>query len=210
VYTPDVLQAMAEVVKRKEQEYNSPIAVISDEPYNKLVYDNLVPPPLMKYFPNCVLVNSFSKSLALPGERIGYIAVSPQIEDVPALISAMIFANRTLGFVNAPSLFQKLVVSCLDETPDITEYQQRRDFFHQQLTALGFDCIKPQGAFYLFPKSLIPDDIEFVRRALRYNLLLVPGAGFFCPGYFRIAYCVNMDTIKNSMGAFAKLAAEFK
>ncbi len=208
VYDEKTMKALADILARKEKEYGHSILVISDEPYTKLVYDGIVVPSLLKIFPHCVLVNSFSKSLALPGERIGYIAASPEIVDVEGLMAGFNFANRTLGFVNAPSLFQKLVAMSLDELPDTGEYQRRRDFFYEQLTALGFSCVKPQGAFYLFPRSPLPDDIEFVQRALKYNLLLVPGTGFACPGYFRVAYCVDSKTIKNSIPAFAALAKE--
>ncbi|HWP96862.1 MAG TPA: pyridoxal phosphate-dependent aminotransferase [Syntrophomonadaceae bacterium] len=209
VYPPAVLQAIAQVLESKEQELGTSIMLISDEPYSKLVYDGVEVPNLMNFFKNCAVVNSFSKSLALPGERIGYIALSPRIDDIPTLAAGMIFANRTLGFVNAPSLFQKLVGACLDQAPDTGEYQRRRDLLYNHLTGLGFSCVKPQGAFYLFPQSPIPDDVEFVRQALKYNLLLVPGTGFACPGYFRMAYCVDMKTIRNSLPAFEALAADY-
>jgi len=209
VYSREVLEKVAAVLIAKEQEYNTEILVISDEPYNKLVYEGVAVPNLMSVFPHCAIVNSFSKSLALPGERIGYIAVSPSISAVDLTMAGMVFANRTLGYVNAPSLFQRLIATCLDEGPDTVEYQARRDLIYNHLTSLGFSCVKPQGAFYLFPKSPIPDDVEFVKRALKYNLLLVPGTGFAAPGYFRIAYCQSQQTIRNSFDAFTKLAKEF-
>lgn len=209
VYPPSVLQAIDQVLTNKEKEFGTSIMVISDEPYSKLVYEGVEVPNLMNFFNNCAVVNSFSKSLALPGERIGYIALSPQIDDIPTLVAGMIFSNRTLGFVNAPSLFQKLVGACLDQVPNTDEYQRRRDLLYKHLTGLGFSCVKPQGAFYLFPKSPIPDDVEFVRQALKYNLLLVPGTGFACPGYFRMAYCVDMKIIQNSLPAFQALAADY-
>lgn len=209
IYPDEILQKLAEVLEKKQKELGTSILVISDEPYSKLVYDGLRVPNLMNFFKNCAVVNSFSKSLALPGERIGYIALSPQINEVHALVEGMVFSNRTLGFVNAPSLFQKLVAQCLEEIPDTAEYQRRRDLLHSHLTSLGFECVKPQGAFYLFPKAPIPDDVAFVKSALRYNLLLVPGRGFACPGYFRLAYCVDEKTIINSFPAFTALAAEY-
>ncbi len=209
IYPPDVLQDLARVLEEKEKEFGTSILVISDEPYSKLVYENAMVPNLMNYFRNCAVVNSFSKSLALPGERIGYIAVNPQIDAVDELVGGLIFSNRTLGFVNAPSIFQRLVGACLDQVPDTSEYQKRRDLLYNHLIRLGFSCVKPQGAFYLFPRSPIADDVEFVRNALKYNLLLVPGKGFACPGYFRIAYCVDENTIKNSFPAFEALAAEY-
>ncbi len=209
VYSEEALQALAAVLESKEKEIGSPILVISDEPYVKLVYGGTKVPNMMKIFKNCVVINSFSKSLALPGERIGYIAASPQIQDVSTMIGGMIFANRTLGFVNAPSIFQHLVASSLDEGPDTNEYQQRRDLLYNHLISVGFECVKPQGAFYLFPRSPIADDVEFCQRALKYNLLMVPGVGFKCPGYVRLAYCVSMRIIENSLPAFSALAAEF-
>lgn len=209
VYSEQFLLSMAELLARKEKEIGHPILVISDEPYIKLAYDGIQVPLPLKYFPNCVAVNSFSKSLALPGERIGYIAASPRVEGVSSFIEGMVFANRTLGYVNAPALFQMLVASCLDEIPDVAEYQARRDLLYNFLTGLGFSCEKPQGAFYLFPRSPIPDDVEFARHAIKYNLLLVPGAGFGAAGYFRIAYCVSQDTIERSFPAFKVLAADY-
>lgn len=209
IYPPEVLAELARVLEEKEKELGTSILVVSDEPYKKLVYESAEVPNLMNYFKNCAIVNSFSKSLALPGERIGYIALNPLVRDVESLIAGMIFANRTLGFVNAPSLFQRLVGACLDEIPDTAEYQKRRDLLYGHLTSLGFSCVKPQGAFYLFPRCPVDDDVEFVRQALKYNLLLVPGKGFACPGYFRIAYCVDEKTIKNSFPAFAALAADY-
>ncbi|MGI6436322.1 MAG: pyridoxal phosphate-dependent aminotransferase [Syntrophomonadaceae bacterium] len=209
VYSEETLQEMAAVIKAKEQEYGTKIMAIADEPYNKLVYDGARVTNLMTIFKHAAIVNSFSKSLALPGERIGYIAVNPQIEEVGLLVNGLVFANRTLGFVNAPSIFQKVVASCLDEGPDSEEYRRRRDTLYNYLTGLGFSCVKPQGAFYLFPKSPIADDVAFVKKALEYNLLLVPGRGFAAPGYFRIAYCVDMKTIEGARPAFEKLAAHY-
>lgn len=209
IYPPDMLEQMATVLEQKEKELDTSILVISDEPYSKLVYEGAEVPNLMNFFKHCAVVNSFSKSLALPGERIGYIAVSPRIEHMEELMGGLTFANRTLGFVNAPSLFQKLAGACLDETPDTTVYQRRRDLLYNHLSSLGFECVKPQGAFYLFPKSPIADDVEFVRQALKYNLLVVPGRGFACPGYFRLAYCVDEKIIINSFPAFTALAAEY-
>lgn len=210
IYSEAVLTQVAGLLARKEQEFSSQILVISDEPYSKIVYDNAKVPNILSIFPNSAVVNSYSKSLALPGERIGYIAVNPQIKDVELLISGLIFANRTLGFVNAPSLFQKVIGDSLDVAVNTDEYKRRRDYLYSHLTELGFTCVKPEGAFYLFPQALIPDDVEFAQRALKYNLLIVPGSGFGCPGYFRLAYCISMETIKNSISAFKALAEEFR
>jgi aspartate aminotransferase len=210
IYREETLRQLADLLACKEQKYQSEILVISDEPYSKIVYDQAEVPQILKIFKHSVIVNSYSKSLAIPGERIGYIAVNPAIADVELFVNGMIFAHRTLGFVNAPALFQKVVGDSLDAAVDTEEYKRRRDFLYEQLTALGYFCVKPEGAFYLFPRSFIPDDIEFTKRALKYNLLLVPGTGFGCPGHFRIAYCVDFQTIQNSIPAFKALAEEFQ
>lgn len=210
VYSRKKLEQVSAILEKKEKEYNTTIYVVSDEPYNKLVYDGVEVPNLLNIFKNALLVNSFSKSLALPGERIGYICANPQTEDVAVLMEGLTYCNRTLGYVNAPALFQKIVADAIDEPVNTDELKRRRDFLYENLTALGFSCLKPEGAFYLFPKSLIADDVEFCKRATKYNLLIVPGSGFGCPGYFRMAYCVSFETIKNSIPAFKALVEEFK
>ncbi|NLZ48258.1 MAG: pyridoxal phosphate-dependent aminotransferase [Clostridiales bacterium] len=210
VYSEESLKSMSLIIEEKEKEYGTTIFLISDEPYNKIVYDGLKLTPIMSVFKNAIIVNSFSKSLGLAGERIGYIAISSCIDNADLLANALIYCNRTLGFVNAPALFQKVAADALDAKIDIEDYQEKRDFLYSNLTRLGFECIKPQGAFYLFPKALIEDEVEFVNRALKYNLLLVPGSGFGCPGYFRMSYCVKFDMIKNSISAFEELVKEFK
>lgn len=210
VYSEERLKDIAEIITRKEKEYNTTIFVISDQPYSEILYDDVKLPSILAIFNNSIIVNSFSKSLGLAGERIGYIAASSRIKDIEMLMNALAFCNRTLGFVNAPALFQKVVGDAIDARVEIEEYKMRRDFLYENLTKLGFECVKPQGAFYLFPKALIDDDVEFAKRALKYNLLLVPGSGFGCPGYFRLSYCVDFDMIKNSISAFENLAKEFK
>lgn len=210
VYSENTLIKMAEVIEAKKKEYNTDIFVISDEPYSRIVYDNVKVPNILNIFENSIKIDSYSKSLSLPGERIGYIVVNPSIKDVNTLVNGLIFCTRTLGFVNAPALFQRVIGEAIDAKVNTDEYKIRRDYLYDNITRLGFSCVKPQGAFYLFPKSPIPDDIEFVKHAVKYNLLLVPGSGFGYPGYFRISYCVSMDTIKDSMKAFEKLANDFK
>lgn len=210
VYSEATLLKIAELLARKEQEYGTSIYVLSDQPYAEIIFDGLQMPSLLKIFPNGIIVNSFSKSLGLAGERIGYIATSSRIKDVETLNQALAFCNRTLGFVNAPALFQKVVGESLHAKVDTGDYLRKRDYLYDNLTRLGFECVKPQGAFYLFPKALLSDDIEFVQRAVNYNLLLVPGSGFRCPGYFRISYCVSMKTIENSMMAFERLVEELR
>ena len=210
IYSEDILRKLASLLEKKEKEYNTKILVISDEPYSKIIYDDAKVPSIMKIFKHSVVVNSFSKSLALPGERVGYIAINPAIDNANLLADGMVFALRTLGFVNAPALFQRVIADSLTVSVNTAEYKRRRDYLYDHLTELGYSCVKPQGAFYLFPKALIPDDVAFIKQAQKHNLLLVPGSGFGCPGYFRIAYCVNFETIKNSIPAFAKLAKEIK
>lgn len=209
IYSEGTLKAMNEVLRRKEKEFNTTIFVVSDEPYRKLVYDNILLPSVIKIFDNSIMVDSFSKSLSLPGERIGYIALNPGIRDVELLMDGLIYCNRTLGFGNAPALFQRVIAESLDISVDIDIYRERRDLLYNNLVNMGYSCVKPQGAFYLFPKAFIDDDFEFKKRALKYNLILVPGSGFHCPGYFRISYCVSLKTIENSLPAFEALAKEF-
>lgn len=209
IYSEETLKSISSLLEAKEEELQTNIYVISDEPYSKLVYDDVNVPSVLNIFKKSFIVNSFSKSLALPGERIGYIAVNPQVPDIDLTIEALIFCNRTLGYVNAPAIFQKAIADSLDEAVDVEVYKQRRDMIYDNLIKLGFSCIKPQGAFYLFPKSPIEDDVGFIKHALKYNLLLVPGKGFGCPGYFRISYCVSLETIKNSLPAFEALAKDF-
>lgn len=210
VYSEEKLWSIKKIINEKEREFGTTIYIISDQPYDRIVYDGIQVPSILSVFENSIIVNSFSKSLGLAGERIGYIATSSRINDVDTLNIALAFCNRTLGFVNAPGLFQKVVGETLDMKTDSVDYQKKRDYLYHHLTRLGFECVKPQGAFYLFPKTLIPDDIAFIKHAVKYNLLLVPGTGFGCPGHTRISYCVSMDTIVNSIPAFEKLAAEYR
>lgn len=210
VYSEETLRKIDDILDKKEKEYGTKVYVISDEPYKEIVYENIKVPSLLAIFRNAIIVNSFSKSLGLAGERIGYIAASSKIDQVDLLMNALSYCNRVLGFVNAPALFQKVIADSLKAKVDISEYERRRDFLYEKITSLGFECVKPQGAFYLFPKALIEDDVEFVRIAMKYNLLLVPGSGFGCPGYFRMSYCVKFDMIERSIEAFEKLVKEFK
>lgn len=208
VYDEQTLKALSEVLEKKQAEYGTTIFLLSDEPYRDIVYDGVAVPSVLRIFRNAMMVYSFSKSLSLPGERIGYIAASSRIDSVKLLVDALVFANRSLGFVNAPSLFQKVVAQALDEKVDANIYRERRDMLYSHLTGLGFSCIQPQGAFYLFPKTPLADTAEFKQIALKHRIILVPGAGFGCPDHFRIAYCVGLETIKNSLSAFTELAAE--
>jgi aspartate aminotransferase len=209
VYSRDMLNRIAKVLEEKSKEYGNTIYLISDEPYRKLAYDVEVP-NILTIYRNAVMIDCFSKSLSLPGERMGYIAVNPDADDAATLIGGLVYCNRVLGFVNAPSLFQKVAAKALNSSVDINIYKERRDLLYNSLTEFGYECVKPDGAFYLFPKALIPDDVEFKNRALKYNLLIVPGSGFYAPGYFRLAYCTSLKTIQNSLPAFKALADEFK
>jgi aspartate aminotransferase len=210
IYSERILTKMQDIISSKEKDFNTTIFVIADEPYDKIIYDETKIPSVLKIFKNSIIVNSFSKSLALPGERLGYVAVNNKIDDVNTLINALVFCNRTLGFVNAPALFQKVVAKSLNQTIDTEGYRKRRDLLYNHITSLGFSCIKPKGAFYLFPKALIDDDIEFSKKAAKHNLLVVPGIGFGCPGYFRLSYCIDIKTIENSLQAFDMLVKDFK
>ena len=196
------------MLARAEAKYGQPIYVVSDEPYVKIVYDGVRIPQVAAIFRNSIIVNSFSKSLALPGERIGFIAVNPQMDNAGVLVDAMVYSNRTLGFVNAPGLFQKVVADHLEEAVGLEDYRERRDMLYEILVDAGFSCLKPEGAFYLFPKCPIADDGAFSKMAVRHNIVLVGGAGFAYPGYFRLAYCVSRDTIRNSAPAFRALYQE--
>lgn len=209
IYSEKTLKNISDIINSKEKEFNCTIYVVSDEPYNQLVYDDIELPSILKIFKNSFVVNSFSKSLSLPGERIGYIAVNPNIENVKTVINSLIFSNRILGFVNAPAMFQKVISHSLDAKVDVEMYKARRDRLYEIVTESGFSCIKPQGAFYLFPQSPIENDVEFVEHALKYNLLLVPGTGFGCPGYFRLTYCISIETIESSYPAFKALAKDY-
>lgn len=209
VYSEKTLKAMAEKLAAREKEFGTEIYVISDAPYSKIVYENVELPSILKLFKNSILVDSYSKSLSLPGERIGYVAASPAVDNCGQLMDGLVFSNRTLGFVNAPALFQRILPESLDATVEVESYRKRRDMLYEIITSLGFKCLKPGGAFYLFPETPIPDDVEFCRRAVKYNLVIVPGRGFGCPGHFRLAYCVDEKIIENSRPSFEALAKEF-
>ncbi|WP_449241340.1 pyridoxal phosphate-dependent aminotransferase [Desulfoscipio gibsoniae] len=210
VYPAEALAALGRLLQEKEKELGTTIYVISDEPYAKIVYDGVAVPNIFNHIKNSIIVTSHSKDLALPGERIGYIAINPDIADSEIIFNGLVFCNRTLGFVNAPALIQRLITPLQRETVNIDDYREKRDIIYNHLTGLGFEVTKPMGAFYFFPRCPIEDDVEFIRRAQEYNLLLVPGSGFGLPGYFRLSYCIDMQIIRNSLPAFTELAKEFK
>ncbi len=208
IYPAETLEALGDMVRLKERELERQIYVISDEPYSRIAYDGKQVPNIFPYVDTSVIVTSHSKDLALPGERIGYLAANPGMQEVGKFIEGAVFCNRVLGFVNAPALMQRLVTKLQRVSVNIAEYRKKRDILYKALTGMGFQAVKPDGAFYLFPKSPLADDLEFVRLAQQHNLLLVPGAGFGAPGYFRIAYCVDQKMIERSLPAWRNLARE--
>ena len=209
IYKEDTIKKMVEIMNRKQEEYSHEIFLISDEPYRELVYDDIEVPYLTKYYNNTFIVYSYSKTLSLPGERIGYVVVPDEMEDSKNIITAITISNRIIGCVNAPSLIQRTVMKCINEKVDISIYKKNRDLLYSKLTELGFECIKPEGAFYLFVKTPV-DDKEFCSKAKEFNLLFVSGSSFGCSGYVRIAYCVKTDMIEKSFEAFRKLAEYYK
>jgi aspartate aminotransferase len=208
IYPAESLAQLGEMVSAKEQEFGRQICVISDEPYARISYDGKQVPNIFRYVQNSVIVTSHSKDLALPGERIGYLAANPRMRNVEQFMEGAIFSNRVLGFVNAPALMQRLVAELQHISVDIALYQEKRDLLYGALTKLGFEMVKPDGAFYFFPKSPLADDIEFVKLAQQHRILLVPGSGFGAPGYFRIAYCVDKGMIERSLDAWRVLAKD--
>lgn len=209
VYSEETIKKLAAIMEAKQKEYGTVIVLFSDEPYRELAYDGVEVPYLTKYYANTVVGYSWSKSLSLPGERIGYLVVPDELDDSATIKTACNVATRILGFVNAPSLMQKVVARCIDVdiTENIAAYDRNRDALYRGLCELGFECIKPEGAFYMFVKTPI-DDKEFAEKAKKFNILVVPGSTFACAGFVRIAYCVSYDTVVNSLPKFAELAAE--
>lgn len=209
VYSEETIKKMAAIMEAKQKEFGTDIYLISDEPYRELAYDGVEVPYLTKYYANTIVGYSYSKSLSLPGERIGYLVIPDEVTDSETVIAAANVANRILGFVNAPTLQQKVVAKCVNEKTDISYYDRNRETLYNGLKECGFECIKPQGAFYLFVKSPIEDEKAFCASAKKYNILIVPGSSFGCPGYVRMAYCVSYETIVNSLPKFKELAAEY-
>lgn len=209
VYSEETIKKLAAIMEAKQKEFGIDIYLISDEPYRELAYDGVEVPYLTKYYANTIVGYSFSKSLSLPGERIGYLVIPDEASDSTDLIAAASVATRILGFVNAPTLQQKMVVRCLNEQTDISYYDRNRETLYNGLSECGFTCIKPEGAFYLFVKAPIEDEKEFCAAAKKYNILIVPGSSFGCPGYVRLAYCVAYETIINALPKFKELAKEY-
>ncbi len=210
VYSDETIRRLAQILKAKQEELGTEIYIISDEPYRELAYDGVNVPYVTKYYDNTVVGYSWSKSLSLPGERIGYLVFPSEMADFDNAIQAANIANRVLGYVNAPTLIQRVAAKCIDSKVDIDTYDRNRKALFEGLTDAGYQCVYPEGAFYLFVRSPIDDDVEFCAKAKEHNILVVPGKSFACPGFVRIAYCVSYETIVNSMPAFAELMKEIK
>lgn len=208
IYSEETIINLCKILRDAQEEFNTQIYLISDEPYRELAYDQAEVPYLTKYYANTIIGYSFSKSLSLPGERIGYLVIPDEVADAENVMAAANIANRILGFVNAPSLFQKVIAKCLDAKVELEVYNRNRELLYNALCSYGYQCIKPQGAFYLFVKTPIEDDIEFCSLAKKKNILIVPGTSFGCPGYARIVYCVAYKTIENALPGFKALMDE--
>ena len=202
LYSADVLDEICSLIREAEAEHGREIFLVSDEPYRRLLYDGLEYPHIFHHHQRSIVATSHSKDLALPGERIGYIATHPGYDDKSELADGLVFCNRTLGFVNAPALMQHIVRALQSVSVDIAEYQRKRDFLYDNLTQMGYNMVKPQGAFYMFPASPTPDDVEFVAALQEYKVLVVPGRGFGLPGYFRISYCLDDHTLEGALPGF--------
>lgn len=210
IYSEETVKKLAEVLKAKSAQFGQPIYLIADEPYREIVFDNAVVPYLPKYYDNTLVCYSWSKSLSLPGERLGYVLVPNEVSEHELVFAAVAGAGRSLGYVNAPGLFQRVCAMCADMTADISIYETNRNLLYNGLRELGFEVVKPDGTFYIFPRTLEEDDIAFCERAKQYDILIVPGTGFGCPGHTRISYCVPTERIERALAAFKKLADSYK
>ena len=209
VYNEKLMRQIGEMLRKKETQYGTEIYLISDEPYRKLIYDGLKYPSPLLFHRRAIITTSHSKDLALPGERIGYIAIYPDCPQKQELVDGFIYCNRTLGFVNAPALMQNIVRYLQNVTVSIADYQKKRDFLYRNLVEMGYSLVKPQGAFYMFPKSPVADDVAFVRALQEEMVLAVPGIGFGGPGHFRISYCIDDRTLAGALDGFRKTAKRF-
>ena len=209
VYSEETIKKLAAILEKKQQEFGSVIYLISDEPYRELAYDGVEVPYLTKYYDNTIVGYSYSKSLSLPGERIGYLVIPSEMDESANVFQAATIANRVLGCVNAPSLMQRVIKRCVDANVNLEAYDRNRNLLYNGLKECGFSCIKPEGAFYLFVKSPVENEKEFCEVCKQYNVLVVPGSSFACPGYVRIAYCVSYGQIERSLPAFRKIAEHY-
>ena len=210
VYNENTIQELAALLERKSQEFGQPIFLISDEPYREIAYDGVEVPYMTKYYNNTLVCYSYSKSLSLPGERIGFVLVPDEVTESKAVYAAIAGAGRALGYVCAPSMFQKVIVKCIGSTGDINLYKKNRDLLYEGLTKIGYECFKPDGAFYMFVKALEEDSDAFCEKAKEEDLLIVSATGFGCPGYVRVSYCVDEEMIKRSFGAFERLYQKYQ
>lgn len=210
VYSLDTIQRLAELMERKQQEFDHPIFIIADEPYREIAYDGVEVPYVTKYYDNTLVCYSYSKSLSLPGERIGWVLVPDEAHESKQLYAACAGAGRALGYVCAPSMMQKVIAKCVGQTGDVNLYKKNRDLLYEGLSRIGYNCYKPEGAFYMFVQALEPDDEAFCNKAKEEDLLIVPAAGFGCPGYVRISYCVDEQMIERSFAAFRKLYDKYQ
>ena len=210
VYSETNMKALGEILEKKSQEYKRTIYMISDEPYRKIVYDGVEVPSIFESYKESIIGTSYSKDISIPGERIGFVAVNPHATYRNDLLAAMAVANRILGYVNAPALMQRVVACMQGMSVDISEYAHKREMLCEGLAGFGYEFVKPSGTFYLFPRSPIPDDVEFVDALKEERILVVPGTGFNGPGYFRIAFCVDDSTIKNALPGFERAIGKYK
>ncbi len=198
------MQELARVLKAHSDKLGKAVYLISDDPYKKITFDGVEAPNIMEFYQDSIYITSHSKDIALPGERIGFLAVHPQCESAGLLMAGLIFCNRVLGFVNAPALIQRVVKQVQGVTVDVEQYRRKRDYLYSELTRIGYQVVKPQGAFYFFPKSPLEDEVEFVKKLADPQVLVVPGRGFGLPGYFRISYCLTASVIEGSIAGFEK------
>lgn len=210
VYSAEVISEVAQIIISKEKEFGTEIFLINDEPYKKIIFDEIVFPDIFQYHKRTIVATSYSKDLAIPGERIGYIAVNPNCNDKEKLMGALVFCNRVLGFINAPALMQHIVTNLQSTTIDVDSYQQKRDFLYASLINMGYDVVNPQAAFYMFPRSPIKDDVEFVQILKKHKVLTVPGVGFGLEGFFRISYCLEDETLEGSLPGLESAINEVK
>lgn len=210
VYSEDTIKKLSKVLEDKQKEFETDIYLISDEPYRELVYGEVKVPYIPAFYPNTIIGYSYSKSLSLPGERIGYLTIPDTVRDASDVKAAASVATRILGYVNAPTFMQRTIAECLDAKVDVEIYNKNRELFYEGLTKMGYECVKPDGAFYLFVKALEADDVAFSNKAKEKNVLVVPGVSFGCPGYVRIAYCVDYEMIKRALPVFEQLAKEYQ
>ena len=210
IYSEETLKSLGDLLKRKSKEYNKSLYLISDEPYREIVFDGIKAPYVPAFYENTIICYSYSKSLSLPGDRIGYILIPDEVGNSKDIYTAVCGAGRSLGYVCAPSLFQKVILKCIGKTSDVNLYDINRKMLYDKLSEIGYECVKPNGAFYLFVKSLEEDSLNFSENAKKLNLLIVPADDFGCPGYVRISYCVDPQMIKRSFDAFKKLKDLYK